>query len=56
MVEVKDSILVIFEHGIGVLPVNERIMAGSGSGGDVSINSNKVLPETLNIISSDYGT
>ena len=56
LVEVKDSILVIFEHGMGLLPINERVMAGSGAGGDVSINSNKVLPDTLNMISTDYGT
>lgn len=56
IIEVKDSLLVIFEHGIGLAPINERVMSGGGSGGNVFINSNNVLPETLNMITTDYGT
>ena len=56
ILEVKNSLLVVFEHGIGLAPVNERIMTGSGAGGSVSINTSNVLPETLNMITTDYGT
>lgn len=56
ILEVNDQILVIFEHGIGLLAVNERVVAGSGIGGDVFINSNKVLPDTINMITTDYGS
>lgn len=56
ILEVNDQLLVIFEHGIGLLPVNERVVAGNGLGGNVFINANKVLPETINIISSDIGS
>lgn len=56
ILEVKNSLLVIFEHGIGLAPINERVVAGSGTGGDVFINTNNVLPETLNMITTDYGS
>lgn len=49
-------ILVIFEHGIGVAVVNERILAGGGDGEPVFINTQNVLPEELTIISDTYGT
>jgi hypothetical protein len=32
-------ILVIFEHGIGVAVVNERVLAGNGDGEPVFINT-----------------
>ena len=49
-------ILVIFEHGIGIAVINERVMSGSGDGGPVFINTQNVLPEELTIVSDTYGT
>jgi len=48
--------LVVFEHAIGIAVVNERILAGSGDGEPVFINTKNVLPEELTIISDTYGT
>lgn len=56
ILEVNDFILVIFEHGIGILPINERVLSGTGVGGDVFLNTNNVLPETLKMVTTDYGT
>ena len=49
-------ILVIFEHGIGIAVVNERVLAGNGDGEPVFINTQNVLPEELTIITDTYGT
>ena len=49
-------ILVIFEHAIGIAVVNERILAGSGDGEPVFINTKNVLPEELTIVTDTYGT
>ena len=49
-------ILVIFEHGIGVAVVNERVLAGNGDGEPVFINTQNVLPEELTLITDTYGT
>ena len=52
----KDNIFVVFEHGLAILAVNERSVAAQGAGGEVYINSNNVLPEALNVISGSYGS
>ena len=49
-------LLVVFEHGIGIAVINERILAGEGDGEPVFINTKNVLPEELTIISDTYGT
>ena len=49
-------LLVVFEHGIGIAVINERVLAGNGDGEPVFINTNNVLPEELTIISDTYGT
>ena len=49
-------ILVVFEHGIGVAVINERILSGQSDGEPVFINTKNVLPEELTIITDTYGT
>lgn len=56
LVPFESSLLVIFEHGIAMLPVNERAVAGQGAGGNVYINTSNVLPENLKIISDMFGS
>lgn len=56
LVELGGNLLCVFEHGIGLIPVNERALAGEGSGGAVYINTSNVLPENPKIISDKYGS
>lgn len=56
MIELFGNILCIFEHGIALIPVNERAVAGEGSGGNVFINTSNVLPENPKMLSDAYGT
>ena len=56
LVGFEGHILVIFEHGIGIAAINERVLAGQGEGGPVFINTQNVLPEELTIITDTYGT
>lgn len=56
LVNFNDNLLVVFEHGLAVLSVNERVIAGQGTSGTVYINAEKVLPETLSVISESYGS
>nr|WP_303661438.1 hypothetical protein [Bacteroides intestinalis] len=39
-----------------MIPVNERAVAGEGSGGTVYINTSNVLPENPKIISDTFGS
>lgn len=51
-----NNIICVFEHGIAKIPVNERAVAGSGSGGDVFINTSNVLPQNPLILSHNIGS
>lgn len=52
----KGALMCVFEHGIAIIPVNERAVAGQGSGGTVYINTSNVLPENPNVLSDKYGS
>ena len=56
LVEWFGNIICVFEHGVAIIPVNERAVAGEGSGGNVFINTSKVLPENPKMLSDTYGT
>lgn len=56
LIELQGNLLCVFEHGIGLIPVNERAVAGEGSGGNVYINTSNVLPENPKIISDTFGS
>lgn len=56
LIEIKGNLLAVFEHGICLIPVNERAVAGRGAGGNVFINTSNVLPENPMVISDMYGS
>ena len=56
LVELQGSLLAVWEHGVGIIPVNERAVAGEGAGGNVFINTSNVLPENPKMLSDMYGS
>ncbi len=56
MLEWYGNIIAIFEHGVALIPVNERAVAGQGAGGNVFINTSNVLPENPKVLSDTFGT
>lgn len=56
LVELKGNLVAVFEHGVCLIAVNERTVAGSGSGGNVFINTDNVLPLNPLVISDMYGS
>lgn len=56
LVELEGNLIAVWEHGVGVIPVNERAVAGEGTGGTVFINTSNVLPENPKILSSMFGS
>lgn len=56
LVGFEGYLLVVFEHGIGIAVINERILSGQSDGEPVFINTNNVLPEELTIITDTYGS
>ena len=56
LISLESNLLCVFEHGIALIPVNERAVAGQGAGGNVYINTSNVLPENPKIISDMFGS
>lgn len=56
IIELRGNLLCVFEHGVALIPVNERAIASEGAGGNAYINTSNVLPENPKIISDQYGS
>lgn len=56
LISLESNLLCVFEHGVALIPVNERALAGQGVGGNVYINTSNVLPENPKIISDMFGS
>ena len=54
--EYNGSLICVFEHGVALIPVNERTVAGNSNGGNVYINTSNVLPENPKILSNTFGS
>lgn len=56
LVEWFGNLICVFEHGVAIIPVNERAVAGDGAGGNIFINTSNVLPENPKMLSDTFGT
>lgn len=56
LIELRGDLLCVFEHGVALIPINERALAGEGSGGNVYINTSNVLPQNPKVISDTFGS
>ena len=53
LVPMGSSLICVFEHGVVLLPINERVQTGEGDGGAIFINTKNVLPENPQVVLSD---
>lgn len=51
----KQNIIAVFEHAIALIPVNERTLL-SATTDQIAVGAAKIIPDSLTVISSDYGT
>ena len=56
IIELRGNLICVFEHGVALIPVNERAVAAQGSGGNAYINTSNILPENPNILSDKFGS
>ena len=54
--ELYGNLLCVFEHGVALIPVNERAIAGEGAGGSIFINTSNILPENPKVLSDSFGS
>ena len=50
------SLLAIFEHGITIIPVNEKALLSTTTGQSIHLYGDGVLQKQMTVISQDYGT
>lgn len=51
----RGLLLVVFQHGIGLMPINERILVGSDASGPIYAKPSTVLPVTMGYPSRQIG-
>ncbi len=56
MFDMESNLLVVFEKGIGIFPINEKAIMPGGETGDIFIKGAGVLPEKPQVISDLYGS
>lgn len=55
IIEMQGDLIIVFENGVGMLPVNERTLIAGSYGGDVFIDSPNVINKVIKVLSSNYG-
>lgn len=56
LVEWYGTLIAIMEHGVLMIPVNERAMMKNETGDNVYINTENVLPKNPRVLSDSFGT
>ena len=56
LVEWHGTLIAVMEHGILMIPVNERAMMTNESGENVYINTDNVLPQNPKVLSASFGS
>lgn len=51
-----NNLFCVFEHGIAIVPINEKALMQTTTEQTIHIYGHGVLPEQLSVISQDYGT
>lgn len=56
MFNLRGNLLIIFEHGIGMTAIEQRVPVGNDAAGAVFLNPSDILPTTLSYISREIGS
>ena len=56
IVEFRGTLVCVFEHGVSLISVNERAIAGKGTSGEIYINTSNVLPDNPKVLSDTFGS
>lgn len=56
LIEWNGVLIVVLEHGVLSIPINERALMANTSGENVYINTENVLPKNPNVLSNSFGS
>lgn len=56
IIDWNNNLMVVFENGVGMIPINEKMVAAQGDGSNAYIKSYGVLPDIINPLSTSFGS
>lgn len=56
ILEWNNNLMVVFTDGVAMIPINEKMIGGQGDGSNAYITSTQVLPNIVNMLSTNYGS
>lgn len=56
LLEWQNNLTVVFETGVALIPINEKMIGAQGNGNNAYIYSSGVLPDIVNPLSTNYGS
>jgi hypothetical protein len=56
LVNVGGNLLCVFEHAVGIIPINEKALLSTEQGASIHLYGEKVLGEQIKWLSTDYGS
>lgn len=56
LLPIDNNIFCVFEHGLGILPINEKALLATQSGQSIHMYGAGVLQNQISLVSSDFGS
>lgn len=56
LIPLGQNLFCVFEHGCGIIPVNEKALMSTTSGQSIHLYGTGVLQEQITVVSQDYGS
>lgn len=56
IIKLNSNLLCVMDHGIGLVPINEKALMQTTAGEAIHIYGHGVLPDNMTMISQDYGS
>ena len=53
---IGNNLFCVFEHGCAIVPINEKALLSTQEGESIHIYGSNVIPDTISIVSPDYGS
>ena len=56
LIPLGSSLFCVFEHGCGIVPINEKALLSTAQGQSIHLYGSQVIQSQVTIVSQDYGT
>ena len=56
LIPLASSLFCVFEHGCGIVPINEKALLSTAQGQSIHLYGSQVVQSQITVVSQDYGT